>query len=276
MTDETKPKPALPPKFKQSPDPVAAAVAEEIAEKDTGESPLEKLAKATGISDPSALKLIFEAAVKSMSDSHSAEVDALRREMSELKASGHEGKVQNYNDDSGGYPWMYYRIPEEWPDEQRRGWITIGPGGAGHSGKRDAGSFNRYLNKGFIPITKYGPCPVPTDPRAYLNYVAFVKAGGWKEFPPSQLVAYGWHKANPFVRLGVRFPQMDALADSIQTFVCEYCGYTKDFMPDDKTIGASYISHMINTDKVTRKEAVEAVKAAGFQTTPYRAKAAAD
>lgn len=231
--------------------------------------PLAKLAAAAGISDPAALQAIIDAATKEIRAGNKAEIDALRAEMHSVQ-DGHEGKVQDGNESMGGYPWMYYRIPQDFPDEQRRGWITVGPGGANTKGNRDAGSFNNYLRKGFLPITKYGKCPVPTSPIAALAFVDFVKAGGWAEFPPSQLVAYAWHKKNPFARLGIRFPQLDAVIDTLIGFTCEYCGFELDFMPGDKTAGTAYRTHLVNTDKVTFKEAIDAVKAQGLTTTPFR------
>lgn len=234
--------------------------------------PMAKLAAAVGINDPAALQAIIEAATRQLRTEFTAESDALRAEMAAMKMQGHEGAVQDLNDTMGGYPWMYYRIPQDFPDEQRRGWITVGPGGSGKDGNRDAGSYNRYLRKGFLPITKYGKCPVPTDPRASMGFIQFVKAGGAQEFPPHQLVAYNWHKKNPFARLGVRFPQLTPeIMESLIGFTCEYCGFEMDFMPGDKMAGTAYRTHLINADKIGFKEAIEAVKAAGLTTTPFRA-----
>ncbi len=265
--------------FKDNHDPAAAAAEVEAAPPailvEPDEDPMAKLAAAAGVSDPAALQAIIDAAVSQLKLSNKAEMDAMRAEMQAVQA-GHEGKIQDGNESMGGYPWMYYRIPQDFPDEQRRGWITVGPGGAGKSGQRDAGSFNNYLKKGFLPITKYGKCPVPTSPVAAFAFVDFVKNGGWKEFPPSQLVAYNWHKKNPFAKLGVRFPQLDPVLDTLVEITCEYCGFELSFMPGDKTAGTAYRTHLVNTDKVTFKEAIDAVKAIGLTTTPFRMVRGAD
>lgn len=233
--------------------------------------PISKLAAITGIDDKAALQTILEAATAALSGSHKAEVDALRREIDQVRNEGREGKVADLNESMGGYPWMYYRFPSTFPDKQRRGWITMGPGGASpKDGRRDTGSFATYLKKGMIPITKYGLCPVPTSPVVANNYVEFIKRGGAVEFPASQIVAYSWHRNNPFVRLGVRWTQVDPIRHLLQSWTCEYCGFEMDFMPDDPTAGTTYRSHLVNVDKLTFKDAVQSVKDAGLTTTPYK------
>ena len=231
-----------------------------------------KLAAATGINDIAALKAIIEAATSSLNASHKAEITALRTEIENVRLEGRDrGKVEDLNESMGGYPWMYYKIPQTFPDKQRRGWITMGPGGASpKDGHRDTGSFALYLKKGFIPITEHGLCPVPTSSNVADTYVDFVRRGGAGKFPASQIVAYQWHKRNPFAGMGVRWAQLDGILDKLQSFTCEYCGFSLDFMPDDPTVGTAYRIHLINADKVTFKEAIEAVRAAGLTTTPFK------
>lgn len=248
------------------------AATDEFAAIDEADA-MAKLQAATGISDAGALQAIIEAATKNLTASHKAEMTALRKDLESVRQEGREGNVTDLNESAGGYPWMYYKIPQTFPDEQRRGWVTMGPGGASpRTGHRDTGSFAAYLKKGFIPITKYGLCPVPVDPRVAKNYEAFVKHGGAVEFPGSQIVAYQWHKNNPFVGLGVRWTQLDSIIDKLITWQCEYCGFEMDFMPGDRTAGTAYRVHLVNTDKVPFKEAIEAVKAAGLTTTPFKSR----
>lgn len=254
-------------------DPVVKTVALGPVDDDGGD-PLSKLAAATGIKDMAILGAIIEAATATMQASHNAEIAALRQELADFKVEAErEGKVSDLNESMGGYPWMYYRIGPTFADERRRGWITIGPGGASpKSGKRDTGSFALYLKKGFIPITNRGICPVPTHVEVWKNFVDFVKRGGAEDFPISQIVTYQWHKRNPFAKMGVRFPQVEAVIDRLTSWTCEYCGYSMDFMPGDPEAGAAYRYHLTNADKVTFKEAVEAVQRAGLTTTPFRSR----
>ena len=252
----------------------APSIAEEVASAAVlPDDAIVALSKAIGVSDPETLKFILDRATSQLNASHKAEIAALREEIQSVRvaATDREGSVQNLNESAGGYPWMYYRIPMTFPDEGRRGWVTMGPGGASpSSGNRDTGSFNRYLKKGFIPITKYGLCPVPTSNIVAQTYEAFVKRGGAAEFPASQIVSYQWHKHNPFAALGVKWTQLEGILDKLSTFTCEYCGYSLDFMPGDPMVGTAYRQHLVNADKVTFKEAIEAVKAAGLTTTPFR------
>ena len=152
--------------------------------------------------------------------------------------------------------------------------IVIGPGGASpRSGQRDTGSFANYLRKGMIPITKYGLCPVPTSTSVADHFVLFVQNGGAQEFPPSQIVAYAWHKRNPFTKLGVRFTQVDPIRSQLKSFTCDFCGYSLDFMPNDPSAGTAYRQHLMNSDKIPFREAIESVKAAGLTVTPFRPRA---
>lgn len=242
------------------------------------DDPLAKLAAATGIADVDTLKMIVEAATASLTASHKAEMNALREDMQAMQlAAGHEGKVQDLNESMSGYPWQYYRIGPEFADAERRGWITLGPGGAERSGHRDTGSYANYLKKGFIPITKYGTCPVPTSPNAPQSFISMLRRGGAAEFPASQLVAYNWHRINPFAKLGIRFPQITSeLLNTLTGFTCEYCGFTREFMPGDVTAGTAYRIHLINADKISFKEAIEAVRAAGLTVTPFSRKTIKD
>src|SRR3990167_1762187 len=187
---------------------------------------------------------------------------------------GMRGGLRDNNESLGDFPWMYYRQPQTWPDEQRRGWIVIGPGGASpRSGQRDTGSFANYLRKGMIPITKYGLCPVPTSTSVADHFVLFVQNGGAQEFPPSQIVAYAWHKRNPFTKLGVRFTQVDPIRSQLKSFTCDFCGYSLDFMPNEPSAGTAYRQHLMNSDKIPFREAIVSVKAAGMTVTPFRPRA---
>lgn len=252
------------------------AVAQTIAlgdEPDT-DDPMTKLAKAVGVTDPALLGSIIEAATSRLNAAHKAEIEALRQELAQFKVdSEREGRVQDLNESMGGYPWQYWRFGPAYPDEQRRDWIAILPGGASpKSGSRDTGSFNIYVKKGMLPITNRGVCPVPTSSDVWKNYVEFVKRGGDADFPPSQIVSYQWHKRNPFAKMGIRWKQVEDILDQLVSWTCEYCGYSMDFMPGDKTAGAAYRVHLTNSDKVTFKEAVEAVQRAGLTTTPFRSR----
>ena len=255
-------------------DAAVALAAEQFAQTSAVVDPLEALAEATGVKDPAALKAILAAAMEQMNAAHSAEMAAVRQELSEVRDTqnaihGRDG-VKEDNTSLGGMPWMYYKFPETWPDEQRRGWISMGPGGQRpRDGQRMVNAFAHYLQKGMIPITKYGLCPVPVSSKGADTLLDFVKNGGAVEFPASQIVAYGWHRKNPFARLGVRFPQVEAIRDKLQTFVCEACGHTMDFMPDDKSVGSVYRSHLMNSDKYPFRDAVEAVNRAGYKTTGH-------
>lgn len=258
----------------EEPTPAIKTVILDAADVAGEDDPMTKLAKAAGISDPAILGAIIDAATQRMQAAHKAEIAALRQEVADFKVqSEREGKVQDLNESMGGYPWQYWRFGPSFPDEERRGWVAILPGGASpKSGSRDTGSFNLYVKKGMLPITNRGLCPVPTSSDVWKNYVEFVKRGGAEDFPASQIVAYQWHRKNPFAKLGVRWAQVEDIIDKLTSWTCEYCGYSMDFMPGDPKAGAAYRYHLTNADKVTFREAVEAVQRAGLTTTPFRSR----
>lgn len=208
-----------------------------------------------------------------------AEIEALRSELgavrSEVKSGG---GMEGVTDSTGGYPWMLWKFPPTWPDAATRGWLAVLPGGATPKGNRDAGSYSKYLRKGLIPVTKYGPAPIPTTTDGADVFRHFFRGPQGRafaaEFPKSQVVAYRWHIAPPIA--GLRFPQVEAIRGELQTFVCEACGYSMDFLPGDRSIGNVYRNHLMRVDKYPHREAVEAVKMQGFSTIQYAPRASED
>jgi hypothetical protein len=195
-----------------------------------------------------------------------AEVQALRQELEQLKTKVSSDGFLGEGDDQisvGGYPWMYWKHPET-------GWITIGPGGPTPNGNRDVGSYTLYLRRGFIPLTSYGVyVEPPKTPRAADQYIPLLRAGGAREFPASQVLAYNWHIRPPLP--GIKFPQYEAIKDQVVTFVCEACGHQLFFAPGEKAqAGEAYRSHLMNQHKYPFREAAEAVKVAGLTFAPYR------
>ena len=202
--------------------------------------------------------------------SQGAEIEALHRELQQVKTAGVDGMLGT-DASIGGYPWMYWRLPNAhgYKTSGRAGWIQYGPGGATPKGARDTGSYSTYLRKGLVPVTKYGFIAPPTQPQAYLDsYLPILRAlGGASEFPASQVIAYNWHKRPPIK--GLKFPQYEALKNSIKNWICEACGDQRFFMPNDSEIGGVYRTHLMIDHKYPFREAAEAVKAQGFSLTAY-------
>ena len=201
-----------------------------------------------------------------------AELDAVRQELASVKTSSKDGML-NEDASVGGYPWMYWRLPNigGYKKSGRAGWIQFAPGGPTPRGARDAGSYSTYLRKGLVPVVKYGYLAPPTKPQAYLDsFLTILKApGGAAEFPASQVIAYNWHKQPPI--RGLRFPQFEALKGSIKNWICEACGDQRFFMPNDNEIGTVYRTHLMIDHKYPFREAAEAVKSQGFSLTAYAA-----
>ena len=199
-----------------------------------------------------------------------AEMSALRQELSQVKQAGTEGVIGE-DASIGGMPWMFWRLPNRagFASSGRAGWIVYAPGGATPKGHRDAGSYTNYLRKGMVPVTKYGFIPPPTSPQAYLDsYLPILRAsGGSAEFPASQVIAYNWHLRPPIK--GLKFEQYEALKGSIKNWTCESCGDQRFFMPEDKEIGSIYRTHLMTDHKYPFREAAEAVNRAGFNLSPF-------
>ena len=151
-----------------------------------------------------------------------------------------------------GFPWQYWKRPDRTrpgsPDPGA-GWVVAGPGGAGStSGRRDIGSYANYISKGETPLTQYGPCPVPgsdplvTNPRAGGIFRPMLERGGAVEFPPSQILAYGWHVNPPLP--GITFPQLDAVQDKVLHFTCPDCDRQTWLLEDDSETMQSCFRHL--------------------------------
>ena len=202
--------------------------------------------------------------------SQGAEIQALRQELQKVKVASKDGML---GEDSsiGGYPWMYWRLPNRagYATSGRAGWIQYAPGGPTPKGNRDAGAYSTYLKKGMVPITKYGYIVPPIKPQAYLDsFLTILRApGGASEFPASQVIAHNWHNKPPIK--GLKFSQYEALKGSIKNWICEACGDQRFFMPDDKEMGGTYRTHLMVDHKYPFREAAEAVKAVGLTLTAY-------
>lgn len=228
----------------------------------------EKLAEALGVKDGvdlDAVKALIDSAMRS----RDAEIQALRNELATVQAGGN-GDGFGETPSIGGYPWMYWRKPDTWKEEIERGWITYGPGGPTPRGNRDTGSYQTALRQGLQPVTRYGYLEPPKTPNAIDAYLPILKAGGAKEFPASQVVAYNWHITPPL--RGIVFPQYEAVKDSIIEWVCEACGHSMSFVPEQRSIaGDNLRMHLMKAHKYPFREAAEAVKSAGLSLVNYRA-----
>lgn len=214
--------------------------------------------------------------IRSATGGLQAEVQALRAENEAIKqqvqnAAGGLGGMLDANASVGGYPWMYWRKPQTWPDEESRGWISYGPGGKTPKGNRDVGMYSILTRKGLIPVERYGFIEPPKNPNGAEPFMSLLKKGGAQEFPASQVIAYKWHVAPPI--RGLIFPQYEAVKAGVLTYVCEACGQQMWFMPGDRMAGVAYRSHLIQAPghKYTFRDASEAVSRAGLSILPFLA-----
>jgi hypothetical protein len=254
-----------------SPAEAAAVETEKILKTKDVEKQVEtvrQLAGRLGIDNPDALSQMVSAATGALK----AEVEALRSELQTVQAGQTAGADGMISEDAspGGYPWQLWRFGPSFPDEGRRGWLAVLPGGATPKGARDAGSYGKYLRKGLIPIGEYrstpkgtpGSMPVPTTARAadvFLDvFRRYPKFAG--EFPASQVIAYRWHIAPPI--RGLKFPQYENAADSVANYVCEACGESYYFMKTDRTAGTTYRLHLMGSHKYPFSDAAQAIRTA--------------
>lgn len=195
-----------------------------------------------------------------------AEMEALRGEVQQVRSnSTADGEKVDLSNAIGGYPWQYYRVGPRFP--ANKGWIMVLPGGASSRGNRDSHAYAHYLKKGFIPINKYGAAPNPESERGWERFIPLLRKGGAAEFPADQIIAYKWH-LNPPVR-GIKFPQYEAVAASVKSYVCEACGLTQYYLPEDREVGSTYRGHLMKAHQYPFREAAEAVKTSGLSLTPW-------
>lgn len=115
----------------------------------------------------------------------------------------------SYGTDSDSAHYHYWRKAD--------GWIVIGPG--------NAVEFQRQVEKGMAPLSKYGrflPTPKGWNLSRDPYYLIFAN-GGAKEFPLSQILESSWHRKPPYQ--GVVFPQLVGLQVGVDYFeeTCPYC-----------------------------------------------------
>lgn len=225
----------------------------------------EEVARRRGLPTPEAVTAppqTVEEFARSTPPSGSAEaaiIDELRAELAAMRAEirgarrREDAREKSKTKSPSGYPWQYYRLPEQWDEKGlQSGWIVAAPGGAGPSGKRAVSDLAHYISKGAKPLDGYGPAPVPSDGRKLGLYggifVPLLEAGGAKEFPLSQIIAYNWHKKPPI--RGIEFPQLKEGAHLIREFECPDCGWTSSCLVDDTETQGAYFRHL----RVTRDD----------------------
>lgn len=242
-----------------------AALREEIARLEATD-PTDRAAVKAAIEQPptSAVPLeVNDAATKALLE----RMAALEAELTAVKNTKRAGDLLDENASIGGYPWRYYRLPENWPDPQSRGWVTIGPGGVGNGGAMDAKRYANYMKKGLRAIDAYGFPDVPTTTNGADAFMTMLQKGGAKEFPCSQVIAYRWH-LNPPIK-GLKFPQYEEQKKNVRRLQCEACPKTDYFMVDDRTAGDTYRRHLTGAHKYPFEFAAKAVEKVGFKIDPF-------
>lgn len=237
----------------------ASAAAEAATARSQKDATIKELAAKLGIKNADALSSLLAQATGALT----AEVQALRAELQTVQSSQRSAGADGmFGDDAsiGGYPWQLWKFGARFPDKTRVGWVTISPGGATPKGNRDAGSYTRMLQKGLLPLQKYGPCPVPTTSRGADVFLDFFRRfpSFAAEFPASQVVAYNWHVIPPL--RGLRFPKYEAISKTVKNYVCEACGVPRYFMPGDRTTGPAYLTHLTSQHKYPWKDAADSVR----------------
>jgi len=244
-----------------APEPVEVREARQTQEVASSVQPISPaLAAKLGGLSPEDLQAVIGAATAGLR----AELDAVRGELDGIKANVGKDGFLGENASVGGYPWMYWRKPANWPDETSRGWISYGPGGSTPKGNRDNGMYSVLGKKGLTPILRYGYIEPPKDEHGVRSFLPMLEKGGALEFPASQVMAYRWHVSPPI--RGLKFPQYEKIKASVKTFECEECGKRYWYLPDTQRATArEYRGHLITGHKVPWREAAEAVTRAGLK-----------
>ncbi len=186
-----------------------------------------------------------------------------------------ESRVNSANVDKGdgadedgasGYPWQYYVKPNMGPEAN---WVISGPGGSAKGGRRNAAAYANSMSRGMRPLVAYGVAPVPSSaPLPGQPFWNMIEAGGAKEFPAAQVLAYKWHQNPPVA--GIVFPQYEAVKDTVLEFQCDECELEISFEPTDTLAPRACFNHLRNTHDYPRSEAKAAMDAQGIKTiAPY-------
>jgi len=193
-----------------------------------------------------------------------AEIEALRATKAQEQPAGVVGPKMatgsTIPDFMESMPWMYYRRPKVGGSSD--GWITVGPGGISPSGARNPGPYINYRRKGFEPLDQYPSVPPPASPNGEEVFIPILRAGGVREFPVSQILAHRWHIRPPIP--GLRFPQIEAIADEIQHAICPSCEYEEWAGPEDTEIGHRLYSHLFSIHEYSVERAEEVCQEQGF------------
>lgn len=189
-----------------------------------------------------------------------AELEALRASAASDTAGPQPATGSSIPDYMESYPWMYYRRPKG--PGQLSEWIIYGPGGIAPSGARNVGAYLDYRRKGFEPLDMYPSIPPPAGPDMSPMFLPLLRAGGAKEFPLSQILAMRWHLRPPIP--GLKFPQVEAVADALQHAECPSCEYEEWAGPDDTEIGSRFFNHLYAVHEYSVERAEEACMDQGF------------
>lgn len=189
-----------------------------------------------------------------------AQVAELKKELNTVRQSTADGEMA----DSGisGYPWQYYRRPVR-QDDPMSNWIVIAPGGTAAAGKfagrRAVEQYAHYQGKGFLPITAYGPAPVPNVGN---DMLWLLERGGAKEFPATQVLAYKWHVKPPLP--GLLFPEYEKIKGTEILAECEECNWNEWGLEGDKTVSVDFLLHLRQKHGYPRKEAALLIREQGL------------
>ena len=228
---------------------------------------------------PTTDALVKEAVQPTTDPSIAAALAALQRELADAKReiSTLTKRAANEDQGEGGYPFMFYKRPND--GGPMSGWIVVASGGVGpQTGGRDVGSYATLLGKGFKPLPRYGIVGSPaTYPKPGAQFVTFLQNGGAKDVPASQVLQLRWHIEPPLV--GTVFPQYEkALAEEhVRHFMCDEGGCDRNFwfMDDDSETAGACLDHLRRVHEYKFAEARALLKEQGINmSASQRARAA--
>lgn len=198
------------------------------------------------------------------------QINELQTEVGRVRALPRQDGKEPTGKGQSGLPWTYYKKPD--------GWVTCAPGGAAstgsYSGIRAQTAFDSYIKKGFKHLYQYGDGSITEPPGGTRRFgpghefVRLLNAGGAKEFPVEQVLAYKWHIRPPVP--GVTFPTYEVAKDHVLHFECpDDCNFDLFALDTDVKSQRTALTHLRQQKNdgrhaYPRREAMAALEDQGF------------
>lgn len=194
-----------------------------------------------------------------------AQVQSQVRELKDELRTTRQGGEELADSGVSGFPWQFYRRPIR-KNDPMSGWIVSAPGGTAstgrYAGRRAVEQYAHYQSKGFLPLTQYGPSPVPVTSNGADVMRHLLERGGAKEFPATQVLAYKWHIEPPLE--GMKFPEYEKIRGTEILAQCEECNWDLYGLENEVQVSIDFLRHLRQSHGYPRREAALLIREQGL------------